>query len=125
MEIANELMKLRGRWTPVYFESKSGKNDKVRDGLSVNDNARFVFGDTHGLAKGTIVIDPNAQPKSWDFRYEENGKTRIVRCIYKLNDDRLELYFYGEGTTRTSSFTDRGAKEEDFARFLFQREKPK
>jgi uncharacterized protein (TIGR03067 family) len=119
--VEQELRKLQGVWLAISFESRSGKNEEVGAGLKIEKDA-FALGMGHGMIEGSIVIDPTAQPRSWDFRFKVKDEPQIWLCIYELDGDRLRLCV-GDEKKRPSSFPGKSGSKEDFGLYVFKRAK--
>ena len=123
--VDNAMQKLQGIWIPVYTETKSGKNYEIRDRLSIGPKGVFIFGDTHGTIQGVVVIDPNAKPKLFNFRYKEDGKEKVILCIYDVDGDTLRLCSIDEGAKRPTAFPKATESKENYALRVFKRAKSK
>ena len=119
-----ELKKLQGAWELVSYESKSGKNKQVRGRLKIEKDAFSLWGG-HGGIRGTLVIDPVAKPKSWDFHCKGKMKETVFRGIYELDADTLRLCFGRDESKRPAAFPGKSGSKEDFSLYVFHRVKPK
>ena len=118
---ATELARLAGAWKMTSVECAAWRNTHTRDWLTVAPDGEFYLGDTHGGVRGTVVVDPAARPKTLDFRYTEDGKEAVCRCIYELDGDSLRVLMVGQGKERPASFRLGAEERKAYALRVFER----
>ena len=94
-DLKAELAKHEGVWRSVSFRREGKETDPaaVRSITREADRGRVVWRrDGKSFSASTIVLDPDADPKTIDIRADGGpGRDKVVRGIYKLEGDRLTL----------------------------------
>ncbi len=117
-----ELGRLRGAWELVS-EVISGQTQTARGSLLVHQKNAGVLAMGHGVIDATIAINAKANPKSWDFRFTDGKNDQVLKCIYQLDGETLQLCWREGGKVRPSAFPGKKGSEGDCLLFVFKRKK--
>jgi uncharacterized protein (TIGR03067 family) len=117
--VKRELGKLQGEWRLVHYERDGAKGNIGPAKLVIRHNFYVLhIGPAPGADRGTFMINPLSQPKSWDA-YSEGVKNPLP-AVYELNGNRLRLAYRQDSKRPTSVFGKRGSGEEHVL-YVFER----